>query len=532
MAYTLIVLNSRYNYTGRIKEEVGRYAHAAKANFDKVCFVAGYAMMQLRQTLYGKQRMEMPALIQNKVLEGTEEELNQTIAIGSANSVERIKTAAYDTIDPIQRGLSAENPLTEGWMRNNHLPVQLLQPRFREIYTFIVDSKLYQQAEYYGHPIVFDDRREEILIKVNGVYRPSKYILRNFRLDNVSSRERLFIHPFIVCKETERRYAYLQRGLTLHDSEKDIRAYKKLPVNERPNKPQLIAKFCLIEKLESPKDVDDMTYHSWCEVIDRSGNCYSFGFYGQGIVKSPDPTEFSKKNIKSLAFEIDDHSRITAFVRRHRAAGPGRYHFTKYNCASFTRDVCSLMNIQASEKSKVREFGGIVMQIRMYAMASLLAASMRKEVNKNKIVAVEELATVVDILNKVPIIGKHLVEKFSVEQSMESISVKKTLTKNPGMREHLMTQASWLKQSVRNSDAQALTDQLNEVPISAFELKKLCQSILHGSQQDLAYKLFNLFNDFYTRHIDYELGLPTTLFTGLEKIHKQREFSFSVCSSS
>lgn len=516
MGITLIILNDKYNFTGRAQEQLSRFSKVLSTHLEKVCFAGGYSTMKIAQVLCGKKRLEIPEYIQRNIVNGTEEDLNRAIGFATINAAERIKTDAFDTIDPIYRGLSTNHHVSEAWLLERNLPQELLHPRFRELLTFIIDSKLYKQIQYYGHQMIFDFNSQDILININGVYQPSRYLLEHFRLENRSSRERAFIPPFIVCKATNQRYAYLQNGLTRHDSERDFRPYKILPLDQRPTRSQVVFKFCLNGNFDSPNGIKNIDFHSWSEVISPSGCCYSFGLFAQGVVQGPDPTEFTRRKIKSIVFDINNPSLIFRFVEQHRVAGSGRYHLSKYNCASFVREVCNLMNIPVSEKNVIRPLGqGFVNQIRLYAVASILASLIRLESSRSKIISAQEIASTVDVLNRIPLVGKKLVQQFSLDRSMESISLRRKMRDNPGMREWLVTAVPMLKDYGSSSDAQTITDFLNEVPISAIELKRLCQSLLKGSSRELTYKIFNLVSDIYTNHIDYEFSTPTVLYTNL-----------------
>lgn len=517
MAITFLILNEKYDYTGRAGKQISRFTQAVKSNFEKVCFVGGYAIMRISQLAFGKQKLAIPQYVQKNVVEGTEEDLNRVVGLGTADSVEYMKTAAFDTIDPIQRGFNPDDKITSEWLKSRGLPRELAQPRFREIYRFIVDSQLYRPIQYYKHLVMYDAKTDDIFLMVDDAYESSKSILSHLRLENRSSRERAFLPPFIVNMQTGERYAYLDKGLILHDSERDIRPYKVISKEEAPRKPQALFHFCLNGNFDSPEGVQELDHHTWCELIDTSGECYSFGLFAQGVVQSPDPTEFSDRRRYSLAFDVKSLVPLFKHVEQHRIQGSGNYHLSKYNCSSFVREICSLIDIRVSERCKLRQFDGIVNKIRMYAIASLLAKMMRQESNKNKITAVQELAIAVDVLNRMPVIGQKLMERYSLEHGMESISLKNTLNAQPGMREWLQESFSSLKNGFNESDAHSLTRLLNDAPISAVELKRLCQSLLDGSQRHLTYKVFNLFNDLFSNHIDYEICTPSALFADLRK---------------
>ena len=92
------------------------------------------------------------------------------------------------------------------------------------------------------------------------------------------------------------------------------------------------------------------------------------------------------------------------------------------------------------------------------------------------------------------------------------------------MREWLIGNFAWIKQYAHETDAELLSNMLNDVPISAIELKKLCQSVLKDSERELGYKIFNLLNDLYANHIDYTFCTPHVLFLNVSKIHKKLRF--------
>jgi hypothetical protein len=485
-----------------------------QSNLEKISFVNGYVSMRIGQRLFGKGQLAVPTRIQDHVVRGNYAHLDTLIGLGSSPLADRILSPVLDVVESIQKGSSTEDRSGAELVSKYAFPPQILEERFKKFRNFVLDSKLYIPADYFKHRVVYENRCNDIMILVDGQLMRSKEILENFHLINRDFTERMFLPPFIVRKGTDEKYAYLQMGLTQHDVEKDILPYKTLPDEERPEKPMVKFSFCIDSKLESPEDAANFIYHTWCEVINPSGECHCFGLFGKGIVQCPDPSVFRKSGIRSISFEItqDERSRIFSKIRQLRDEKEGKYHFAKYNCATLMKELCNVIDIDISDKDKLKVFDSTITRIKMYAVSSILANLLRNPDVSSKIGTLQEFANLKDHINKLPVTIKdlimHPISDIVEDHSMINFALLKTV--------------ALVQKLVSKVDAEEISKLCKMELIPAAEVKELCRSIATGTVKDLTRKIYNLLDAIFLNYYDYEVGSPGFVYKRLYQEQKNQ----------
>lgn len=503
------------------------HSKTVQANVEKASFVAGYAFMNLNQRLFGKAKLFLPEVIQKNIVNGAHEHLDWLIGLGSSEMTEKLTSLFLNVIEPIQRGIFTDHLAAEEELVSTYsFPPQILEDRFSDFRHFVLDSKIYLPMNYFKHPIVYSSQHDDILVNLNGNLVPSKTILENFRLENRAVSERMFLPAFIIDKRSEDKYFYLENGLTRHDVEKEIRPYKTLPVQERPKQPIVTFNFCIDSKLESPEDAANFFYHAWCELIQPNGECYSFGLFGKGVAQCPDPSSFRNADIRSIPFEITPDQAIAIFekVQLLRKEMQWNYHFTKNNCATLVRQIASVIDIHILEHDRVKAIDSPITRIKMYAVSSIFAQLLRHPDIIYKIGMIQELANLKGLIDNLPSTIKELITKFSMEESLETISAMTFFEHHPQVKTILVELFTSLQKGIEELDVNKLADYLHQMTnlIPPKEMQELCRSILQGSLKELTYKIYNLFDSLFTNYCDYEVDSPGFVYEYLREVHAQK----------
>ncbi|MGC1877841.1 MAG: hypothetical protein WA347_04410 [Rhabdochlamydiaceae bacterium] len=517
------IINGTQNCLGYAKTVGSNIINSktVQSNAEKISFVSGYATMRLSQSLFGKKQLAIPTVAQNNLIDGTHEVLDKIIGFGSSTIVENLIAPILDIVEPLQKGFSTDNTAAEELVSKYSFPQQILEARFKDFRNFILESRLHIPMGYFNHLALYDPQADEILILVSGHYVRSKDIIENFRLENRAVAERFFLPPFIVERGSNERFSYFDNGLTKNDVEKDIRPYKILPKHERPLKPTIKFEFCIDSPLEAPEDAANFVYHTWCEIVEPTGECYSFGLFGRGIVQCPDPSIFRKEGVRSIPFEITqtDISNIFDKIGELRRSIEGNYHFTKWNCATLMKEIASVININISDKDKFKVFDTIILRVKMYAISSILANLLRDPDITSKIGCVQELANLKGHFDHFPAIIKDLILNLPLEKILQSISIPDSLD----YRKELDYICIQLKNLIEKMDLEKISKLIDWTnPVSPSEIKELCRSTLTGSVKELTYKIYNLFDSLVINYYEYELGSPGFVHDRLKQVEFDR----------
>lgn len=525
MFFTISNYINKNNLIDRSKNQIEIYSKCFKKivriNCEKIAFVAGYGFMSLSQRMYGKDQLNLPPKIKEKLDKGSPKELDETLGMITSDQAETIKEPFLIMSDPIYMGFKTKT-ITN--VEELGLPREILNEKFKDFLDFIVTAKLYRYTRYYGHQVYYDPVKDEIFLLVDSEYRGSAWVLSHFRLDNRSGREHLFLPPFIVDRSSKERYAYLQDGLVRHDSETDVRPYKILPRSERPSTPEIVFKFSLNGNFDSPKGVQELDFHCWCELVRKSGETYSFGLFAQGVVQSPDPFGFYKKNIKSVKFPISNLkiSELLVEIQKGRFLGHEKFNIGSNNCSSFIRKIASSLNLHPSINTKLKDLYSFTTRIRIFAVATILSKLLKTKDVAHKIIAIEELAKLQKYMESFPDLIKELFDRFNIENASKSIALKNCLEDKPGMKESLIINFNILKMFGEIINAQELMSHVEAFPIKSTEVTELCDSITSVSERALAYKIYNLIDSFFQNYGSYEFSNPHRLYEELRKSEQER----------
>lgn len=510
------------------------HSKTVQSHVEKASFVSGYTLMRMSQCLFSKEQLPMPKVVQQNVLNGTSENLDWFVGLGSAATTDQILDVILNLVEPIQRRFLTEDHVGEEELISKYgFPPQILENRFTDFRNFVLESKIYIPMHDFGHTIIYDDRRGDFLVKLDNTLIPSTIILQNFRLEDRAVSERMFLPAFIIEKKSGNKYSYLHRGLTQHDVEQDIRPYKILPVDERPEKPILKFNFCIDSKLETPEDAANYFYHAWCELVQTNGECYSFGLFGKGVVQCPDPSSFRRADIRSIAFEMTEIQAMAIFdkVQRLREEMKWNYHLVKNNCSTFVKQIASVIGIDISERGKLKELDSPITRIKMYAVSSILAHLLRNPEIVSKIGVIHELANIKMHVDNLPVTIKELIAKFSIQEGLEAseegleanFATDLFDENNPSIKSTLLKAFAMLHKIVTEFNANRISDALKATnPIPPEEIKELCRSLLTASEKELTYKIYNLFDSVFTNYYDYELDSPGFVYENLKKIQAQK----------
>jgi hypothetical protein len=492
------------------------HSKLVQSSLEKVGFLTGFVKMRASQYLFGKKELALPASVQNNVVQGTHQGLNNLIGLATSKTINTVVAPVIDIADPIAKGFSQDKTEEKELVTKHSLPKEILEDRFTDFRNFILNSRIHLPAHYYKHAIVYDPNAQDIMVLVNGQYVGSKAIIRNFKLENRIPAERMFLPPILVHKMTGERYCYLEKGLTRHDVEHDIRPYKILPAGKRPLQPIVQFKFRIDAKLESPEDAANFLYHAWFEMIQPSGACYSFGVYGKGVAQCPDPTVYADPSgIRTISFRVKPGKALEVFeaIQDIREKMLWNYHFTQANCASFVTELGKVIDIDISEKDAIKLYDSLLMRIKIYAISSILAEQLREPDVISKIGSVQELANVTDIVDRLPGLLKALLTNFSLEDSMKSAPIANLLQGHPYLKSALVQLFSLIQKIAEHSPLDRVSD-LSPLglPISAEELRDFTRSLLTGSTTELTYKINNLIERIVANYYEYKVHSPGFLY--------------------
>lgn len=467
------------------------YPKWVQPNLEKISFVFGYVWMNINQLVCGKKHLSVPSVIQKNIVQGTHEHLDQFLGIPTTQS------DCIDLIDDVSstvlKGFSSSfnEKVAKELVFKYGFPVEILEERFKDFCGFIIDSQIYAAINYYKHSVVYNNG--DLFLLVQGEPISSQEVIKNYRLEKRVLIEKMFLPPFILDK-TGKRYSYLEKGLTLHDVEKEIRPYKTLPEGERPLNPLLIFKFAIDGAIESPEDLANFRHHCWFDLNLPTGSCYSFGLYGKGVVQCPDPGAFvGQEEVRSISFEITNDQIIDVFkkVKQLRNDIAGKYHIAKYNCSSVLKEIAAVVGIDILEKNKMKDFDGIILRIKMYAISSLLANALRDIHVSSKIVLVQEFIGLSEYIGN-----------LGVNPCSKVLSL---LDEYPTLKDALVKTFRFFEKNMLEKI----------VIISPKEMKELCSSMLTGSERELTYKLYNFFESIFLNYYEHEVDAPGFVYNRL-----------------
>ncbi len=492
------------------------HSKVVQSSLEKVGFLTGFVKMRVSQFFLGKKELNLPASVQNNVVQGTHQGLDKLIGLATSETVNTVVAPLVDIADPFAKGFSQDKTEEKQLVAKYSLPKEILEGRFTDFRNFILNSRIHVPAHYYKHPIVYDPNTQDIMVLVDGQYVGSKAIIRDFYLENRIPAERMFLPPILVDKTTGERYCYLEKGLTRHDVEHDIRPHKILPVNERPLQPIVQFKFRIDAKLESPEDAANFLYHAWFEMIQPSGACYSFGVYGKGVAQCPDPTVYGDPDgIRTVSFRVQPGKALEVFeaIQDIRENMEWNYHFTQANCASFVTEIGKVIDIDISEKDAINLYDSLLTRIKIYAISSILAEQLRQPDVISKIGSLQELANLTDTVDRLPSLLQKVRTNFSLEDSMKSVPIANLLQGHPNLKSALIQFFSLLQKITENSPLERVSDLSSlSLPISPEELREFTRSLLTGSTTELTYKINNLIERILANYYDYKVHSPGFLY--------------------
>ena len=513
-------VNTYGYYLGHAKDFASHIilSKAVQSNLEKISYVYGYVWMNANQFIFGKKHLAVPAIVQKHFIEGTHDNLDMVVGMATAPS--KWLTSVADIMDPILKGFSEDKKAAAELVSKYAFPKEILEESFKDLRNFILNSQLYIPICYYNYSISYCDQTKDILFFSKGKLIFSSKILDTLKLEHRAVTERGFLPPFIIDKKTKELQCWLENGITQHDVEKDIRPYKILPEGQRPLKPILNFNFAIDSELETPEDAANFCYHSWFEVQLANGECYSFGLYGQGIIQCPDPVVFRKNlRIRSIPFEISKTQvgQVFRLVRQLRREIAGKYHFTKRNCSTLLKKISKVIGIEILEKEKIKVLDNTVLRIKMYAISSMLAHFSRNSEVTSKIYTLRELVNFVECFDQFPVSIKEFIFKFSLEKSFESITVKKLLEDYPSLKKTLLKKCSSFLDFLNKMKLEQISHYIKGIDKNILkEIKTLCDSILIGSEKELTYKIYNLFNKIFTNYYEYEVDSPGFVYKRLK----------------
>lgn len=500
------------------------HSKVVQSSLEKVGFLTGFAKMRISQYLFGKKELALPASVQSNVVQGTHQGLDNLIGLATSQTVNTVVAPLIDIADPIAKGFLQDKTEEKQLVTNYALPKEILEDRFTDFRNFLFNSRIYLPAHYYKHPIVYNTQTQDIYVLVEGQYVGSKTIIRDFMQENRIPAERMFLPPILVHKTTGERYCYLEKGLTRHDVEHDIRPYKILPASERPLQPIAQFKFRIDAKLESPEDAANFLYHAWFEMIQPSGACYSFGVYGKGVAQCPDPTIYGDPNgIRTVSFRIAQGKALEVFeaIQDIRENMQWNYHFTQANCASFVTEIGKVIDIDVSEKDAINLYDSLLTRIKIYAISSILAQQLRQPDVISKIGSVQELANLTDTIDHLPGLLQKVRTGFSLEDSMKSVPIANLLQGHPHLKSALVQFFSLIQKIAALSPLERVSDLSPlSLPISPEELREFTRSLLTGSTTELTYKINNLIESILANYYDYKVHSPGFLY---DRIRNENE---------
>lgn len=495
-----------------------------QSSLEKVGFVSGFVKMHASQFFFGKKELNIPAAVQNKVVHGTHQDLDKLIGLATSEMVNNAISPLIAIADPIARGFAQDKTEEKELVSKYSLPKEILEKRFTDFRNFLLNSRIHVPAHFYKHAIAYDLQTQDFKVLVDGQYVASKTLLTNFKLENRIPAERMFLPPILVHKTTGERYCYLEKGLTRHDVENDIRPYKILPANKCPFQPIVQFKFRIDCKLESPDDAANFLYHSWFEVVQPNGACYSFGVYGKGVAQCPDPTVYADPNgIRTITFRVKPRKDLEVFqaVQNIRQNMQWNYHFTQANCASFATKIGNILDIDICEKDEIKLYDSLLTRITMYAVSSILAEQLRQPDVISKIGSLHEMANLTDAVDRLPSILQTLLANFSLEDGLKSAPIANLLQGHPQLKSALLQASASLQKLAVSSNWERLSD-LSPfgLAVSAEELKEFTRSLLAGSTTELACKIYNLLDRIVANYSDYKVHSPGFLY---DRVRNERQ---------
>jgi hypothetical protein len=506
-----MTIHTAFNWVKNFGSDI-YHSKVVQSSLEKASFAGGFAKMHISQFCFGKKELALPRVIQNNVVHGTHQGLDRLIGIATSETLNKAVSPLLEIVDPIARGFSHDKQAANELVTKYSIPVEILQDRFTDFRTFLLNSKIYMPAQFYNHPIIFDQQLQDFMVLIDGHHVRAQDILRDFKLENRVPTERMFLPAILVHRASNERYYYLGNGLTRHDVEQDIRPYKTLPPDERPHQSVVKFKFRIDDKLESPEDAANFVYHAWCELEQPSGACYSFGVYGKGVAQCPDPALYGDpKGIRSIDFPVTPETALEVFktVQDHRDNMEWKYHLTKANCASFVTEIGKTIHVDISEKDKINLYDGLITRVTVYAISSMLAAQLREPDVISKIGSVQELANLTDTVDRLPSLLQNPLTNFSLEEALKSVPLANLLQHHPLIKSVIVQAFAMLQNPSSSANTARFSDFTPfDLPLSAEELREFTRSLLTGSTTELTYKIYNLLERIIANYYDYPVHSP------------------------
>ncbi len=160
-----MTISSIANFPSRVY-----HSKVVQSSLEKVGFLTGFVKMRASQYLFGKKELALPATVQNNVVQGTHQGLDNLIGLATSQTVNTVVAPLIDIADPIAKGFSQDKTEEKELVSKFALPKEILEDRFTDIRNFILNSRIHLPAHYYKHAIVYDPNAQNIMVLVDGQY--------------------------------------------------------------------------------------------------------------------------------------------------------------------------------------------------------------------------------------------------------------------------------------------------------------------------------------------------------------------------
>lgn len=295
------------------------------AIYEQLSYVVGYA----KYNMLSYSKMEFPGC--------SEAEMKEVFTKDSFDSFkEKLDRSSLESVARWRAASSKAMPLEK--MQQKGVPLTIKQnPAFEE---FIQKSGVFQAVSYYKHGWARGRSGGEQLL-VNGQYRSAEEVLRQFELKEIKLGPKM-IYGFFD-KATGQRWCYLENGLTLHDPTKSF-----IPIKKVEGDGTYSISFVTTDHGGTTSHVGIKRLcgsHAWLRMQDQEGNVYSAGKWGNGLIASPDYTEY--ESVHTVAAKVtltaEQFAEVKREIERQQREAKGEFSILTDNCSEFSAGIAKML---------------------------------------------------------------------------------------------------------------------------------------------------------------------------------------------
>lgn len=379
----------------------------------------------------------------------------------------------------------------EAWLKERHLA-----PEFREIegfVDFLRNTKIYSNARFYEHPLPFDENTLQPLIMVAGEYITYEQFLKEYEVREVHGEHQIF------NRSTQKRCAYLDRGIVEHDPTKEI-----VPFKHGASSKTYTVTFMFYAKghTDSASGIRKYRRHAWINLKNAKGDVFSMGALSNGYLNSPDPYEFLPDKKKAISFVItqEQYEELLKMAGGEQSSREGEFNWLINNCSTFAGRVAGHLFPTVNPRSRLEEHNTLEHRIKAFVYAREMTTELMKPGTVEKLEGVRK--------------------EMEKSQSIKNSAAKAALA--AAAVEHfrgILTRSLGSSQLDDMSGESLLQLMLSDVIRNKADglIKEIIQDIEKGNKNALQDKIHNLMWDIFEINHNLEVDHPSQLFSRVRK---------------